>query len=152
MTSPHGSDDAEFVLAEINRRRRVDVAPRAALAIIAATQLFFAIPWLFGSSPLLGASTADLHLTRDGVLGIVFGVSGMAVAYRTRLAWFALPLVFLLLLVQTGFAFIDHRAQHVASAFELLHLLGALIGVGIAYFVRPRGVPGSRPTGLRRVK
>lgn len=152
MTSPHGSDDAEFVLAEIKRLRRVGIAPRVALALVAATQLFFAIPWLFGSSSLLGAATADLHLTRDGVLGIVFGVSGAAVAYRTRLAWFALPLVLLLLLVQTVFAFIDERAQHVASTFELLHLLGGLIGVGIAYFVRPQGAPASRPTGLRRVK
>jgi hypothetical protein len=60
--------------------------------------------------------------------------------------------VFFLLLVQTVFAFIDHHAEYVASAFELLHLLGALIGVGIAYFVSPRGVRGSRSTGLRRVK
>ncbi len=147
-----GSDDAEFVLAELNRFRRRDILPRTTLAALAAVQLILAIPWLFGSSPLFGSATADMHLTRDGALGIVFGVSGLAVAYRTSLAWFALPLVFLLILVQTAFAFIDHRSQNVASVFELLHLLGALIGVGIAYFLRPRGARVVRPTGLRSVK
>lgn len=152
MSSPMGSDDAEFVLAELNRFRRRDILPRTTLAALAAVQLILAIPWLFGSSPLFGSATADMHLTRDGALGIVFGVSGLAVAYRTSLAWFALPLVFLLILVQTAFAFIDHRTQNVASVFELLHLLGALIGVGIAYFLRPRGARVVRPTGLRSVK
>lgn len=152
MSSPMGSDDAEFVLAELNRFRRRDILPRTTLAALAAVQLILAIPWLFGSSPLFGSATADMHLTRDGALGIVFGVSGLAVAYRTSLAWFALPLVFLLILVQTAFAFIDHRSQNVASVFELLHLLGALIGVGIAYFLRPRGARVVRPTGLRSVK
>ena len=147
-----GSDDAEFVLAELNRFRRRDILPRTTLAALAAVQLILAIPWLFGSSPLFGSATADMHLTRDGALGIVFGVSGLAVAYRTSLAWFALPLVFLLILVQTAFVFIDHRSQNVASVFELLHLLGALIGVGIAYFLRPRGSRVVRPTGLRSVK
>lgn len=152
MSSPSGSDDAEFVLAEINRRRRRDVFPRTALAALASLQLILAIPWLFGSSPLFGSATADLHLTRDGALGIVFGVCGLAVAYRTSLGWFALPLVFLLMLVQTVFAFMEYRSEKVASAFELLHLLGALIGVLIVYFVRPRGERVVRPRGLWSVK
>lgn len=152
MSSPNSSDDAEFVLAELNRRRRRDVFPRTALAALASAQLILAIPWLFGSSPLFGSATADLHLTRDGALGIVFGVSGLAVAYRISLGWFALPLVFLLMLVQTVFAFMDYQSEKVASAFELLHLLGALIGVLIAYFVRPRGERVVRPRGLRSVK
>ena len=62
------TNDAEFVLAELNRFRRASPIGRLFLAVLSAVQLFLAIPWLFGSSPLFGAETADMHLTRDGAL------------------------------------------------------------------------------------
>jgi hypothetical protein len=146
------NEDADFVLAEVNRYRRVSLVTRIILAVLSGAQLLVAIPWLFGSSPLFGAATADLHLTRDGALGIVFGVSGLAVALRTQTAWFALPLVFVLLLLQTFFAFVDHQASHVTTAFESFHLLGAAIGVVIALFIRPREPSATRRNGLRKVR
>jgi hypothetical protein len=146
------TNDAEFVLAEVNRFRRSSWLGRTVLAAISAVQLFLAVPWLFGSSPLFGAETADLHLARDGALRISLALSGLAVAWRTRLAFFALPLVFVLMVVQTTFAFIDYFAEHVTSGFEWVHLLGAAIGVGIAMYVRPRGPRSQRPRGMRVVK
>ena len=146
------TNDAEFVLAELNRLRRTSPIGRLFLAALSAVQLFLAIPWLFGSSPLFGAETADLHLTRDGALGIIFALSGLAVAWRTRLAFFALPLVFALMIMQTAFAFIDYFANNVTSGFEWVHLLGAAIGVSIAIFVRPRGPRSQRQPGMRIVK
>jgi len=146
------TNDAEFVLAEVNRFRRATPIGRLLLAALSAIQLFLAIPWLFGSSPLFGAETADMHLTRDGALGIIFALSGLSVAWRTRLAFFALPLVFVLMIMQTAFAFIDYFAEHVTSGFEGVHLLSAAIGVGIAIFVRPRGPRSRRQSGMRVVK
>lgn len=146
------TNDAEFVLAEVNRFRRASPIGRLLLAILSAAQLLLAIPWLFGSSPLFGAETADLHLTRDGAFGIIFALSGLVVAWRTRFAFFALPLVFALMIMQTAFAFIDYFAKHVTSGFEWVHLLGAAIGVGIAIFVRPRGPRSQRQRGMRVVK
>ena len=146
------TSDAEFVLAEVNRFRRTSWLGRLVLAGISAVQLFLAVPWLFGSSPLFGAKTADLRLTRDGALGISLALSCLAVAWRTRLASLTLPLVFLLMVVQTAFAFIDYFAERVTSGFEWVHLLGSVIGVGIAMFVRPRGPQSQRPRGMRVVK
>lgn len=146
-----GSREADFILSEIRRRRRRAWPGRLALGLLATAQLLLAAPWLAGQSPIWAASFASPHhLTRDGAIGLVLGAAGLAVALSPRLAWFALPLVVLLLLVQGVFFFVDHSQLSVSHLFEVIHVLGIAIVAGIALFAFPvpigriRKVPGGR--------
>jgi hypothetical protein len=143
--------DAEFILAEIDRRRRKSWVSRSVLAALSIVQLALALPWLFGNPGLWpegGASAA--HLTRDGALGVMYALAGLAVAQSTKRAWFALPLVFVVTCIQTFFGFFDHHNDQAFASFEVVHLLGIVIAVGIAYFVQPASRPRRR-TQLRVV-
>jgi hypothetical protein len=131
--------DAEFILGELDRYRKRSWVVRLMLAVVGVFQLVLALPWLFASSPVWGDSLAsDVHLVRDGVLGLMFGLSALVVAWRVEYAWFALPVVLLLTFVQTVFVVVDHWLEHVSGGFEWVHLIGALIGVLIASLLRPR--------------
>ena len=131
--------DAEFILGELDRYRKRSWVARLMLAVVGVFQLVLALPWLFASSPIWGDSLAsDMHLVRDGALGLMFGMSALVVAWRVEYAWFALPVVLLLTLVQTVFVVVDHWLEHVSGGFEWVHLVGALIGVLIASLLRPR--------------
>ena len=131
--------DAEFILGELDRYRKRSWVARLMLAVVGVFQLVLALPWLFASSPIWGDSLAsDMHLVRDGALGLMFGVSALVVAWRVEYAWFALPVVLLLTFVQTVFVVVDHWLEHVSGGFEWVHLVGALIGVLIASLLRPR--------------
>lgn len=131
--------DQEFMLSELNRFRKRSLAGRILLGALGGTQLFLAIPWLFGSSPIWGDShTAVLHVTRDGAFGLMFGGAAIVVAFSVRLAWFALPMVVILMVVQAIVGYTDFQNSEVSSGFEWVHILGALISIGIALFVRPR--------------
>lgn len=133
--------DAEFILAEIARRRRRSLPGRVTLGVMAACQLVLALPWLAGVSPLWSASFASSHhLTRDGAIGLILGATGMAVALNPRLAWFALPLVLLLVGVQGVFFFVDHSQFSVTHLFESIHLLGVAIVLGIGIFALPNPI------------
>jgi hypothetical protein len=140
--------DADFILSEIDKRRKHSIFTRLVLAALSVAQLVVALPWLFGSNGLFSSGSATVeHLTRDGVLGTLFALSGMAVAHETRRAWFALPLVMVLSLIQTFFGFLDHHHESASFTFELIHFMGLTITVLIATFVKPR----SRPKNNLRV-
>jgi membrane associated rhomboid family serine protease len=131
--------DADFILAEVDRHRRESRTGRVILGVLSVTQLVLALPWLFGSPGLWtpgGATSA--HLTRDGSLGLLFAVVGLAVAHSPKRAWFALPLVAVIVAVQTFFGIFDQHQQSTFGVFEAVHALGAAIAVGIALFVKPR--------------
>jgi membrane associated rhomboid family serine protease len=131
--------DADFILAEIDRHRRESRTGRVILGVLSVTQLVLALPWLFGSPGLwMPGDATSAHLTRDGSLGLLFAVVGLAVAHSPKRAWFALPLVAVLVAVQTFFGIFDQHQQSTFGVFEAVHALGAAIAVGIALFVKPR--------------
>lgn len=131
--------DQEFMLSELNRFRKRSLAGRISLGALGCAQLFLAVPWLFGSSPIWGDShTAVLHVTRDGAFGLMFGGAAIVVAFSVRLAWFALPVVVVLMVAQAVVGYADFQNLEVSSGFEWVHMLSALIGIGIALFVKPR--------------
>ncbi|MEY3925872.1 MAG: hypothetical protein RIQ63_1223 [Actinomycetota bacterium] len=131
--------DAEFILAEVDRHRRESRTGRVILGVLSVAQLIFALPWLFGLPGLWTPGEAtSAHLTRDGSLGLLFAVVGLAVAHSPKRAWFALPLVAVLVAVQTFFGIFDQHQQSTFGVFEAVHALGAAIAVGIALFVKPR--------------
>lgn len=143
--------DAEFVIAEINRRRQRWLPGRIVLGALGAVQIFFAVPWLFGSSPLwLESMASSHHMTRDGVLGLVYGASALAVAFSPRLAFFVFPLLIVALGIQILFFFYDHGVGDVSHLFETIHLLGFAIVLGVGLFLIPRRAFGRRPV-LRAV-
>lgn len=144
--------DAEFVLAEIGRRRKRSRVGRVALGALSLIQLTLALPWLFGSQGLwnTGEATTE-HLTRDGALGVVFALAGIVVALDVARAFFALPLVFVVTCIQTFFGVFDHHHDNTFGAFEVVHVIGAAIGVGIAIFVYPRSRSRRAPE-LRALK
>lgn len=144
--------DAEFVLAEIDRRRKRSLVGRVVLGALSVTQFALALPWLFGSQGFwtTGEATSE-HLTRDGALGVVFAVAGIVVALDVARAFFALPLVFVVMCIQTFFGVFDHHHENTFATFEIVHLIGAAIGVGIAVFVYP-GRRSRRASGLRVLK
>jgi hypothetical protein len=135
--SSHQTSEVEI---EVQRRSQRSLLGRAFLAALGGLQLALATPWLFGSSPFWNSSgdTADIHLARDGALGMVFALVALSVAFSPRLAVFALPVTFVLLLIQTAMGIFDHSQQHVHVGFESVHILGALIAVGIAILARPK--------------
>lgn len=133
------SRDVDFAINELRRHSRRSPVLRIALLAASTTQLAIATPWLFGTSPLWAVSEAtESHLTRDGVIGVVFAVVGLSVAHRPSRAFLALPLAFLMLLVQIAFVVVDSRGAGVTSAFESVHVLGVGIGVLVAALLRPR--------------
>lgn len=133
--------DAEFIISEINRRRKRWLPGRIVLGALGAVQIFFALPWLFGLSPLwLETLASSHHMTRDGVLGLIYGVSAIAVAANPRLAFFLFPVVVFALGLQIFFFFYDHDTGDVSHLFESIHLLGTAIVVGIGLFLLPRRV------------
>lgn len=133
------SGDAEFAVAELRRHSRRSRGGRLALAVLGVLQAVLALPWLIGESPIWRIDAVDqAHLTRDGAFGAVLAGAAIAVAWSVRLAWFALPLVVGAMVLQAVLGIVDHGAAHVSVAFEVVHVLGALIGIGIALFVRPR--------------
>ena len=144
--------DAEFLLAEIDRHRKKSRGGRIVLLVLSSFQLALALPWLFGDRGLwTGGDATPEHLTRDGALGLIFALAGLAVAQSPKRAWFALPLVLVLTCIQTFFGVFDHRHANAVVGFELVHLLGAAIGVSVALFVKPSPRRKPRRSPLRIV-
>jgi hypothetical protein len=138
--------DAQFVIDEINRRRKRWLPGRILLGALGAVQLFFALPWLFGTSPFwLESLASSHHMTRDGVLGVVYGISALAVALSPRLAFFLFPLVVAAFGIQVFFYFYDHGLGDVSHLFEAIHLLGMAIVIGIGLMLVPRRVFRRKP-------
>jgi membrane associated rhomboid family serine protease len=143
--------DSEFVLAELARHRRRALPLRIVLAVAASAQLVLSLIWLAGFTPISANVVTDDHLARDGALGIVFGVVGLAAAKRPQFAWFSLPVLVVLLVVQSVFLFVDVRTDEVTHGFEWMHLLGAVVAICVAWLVRPTGRRTKRAQGLHEV-
>ena len=97
------------------------------IAIVAAIQLVFAIPWLFGATLLPDHYVAVSHLTRDGALGLVIATAGILVAWRPRYAVSAIIVGSIVLGAQAILGVVDQQNQSVNTVFELLHVLVLLI-------------------------
>ena len=135
------SDDIdEVAISQINSRRLTHSALRQALLVIATIQSLIALPWIFGVAFLWIGSGDDAigHVTRDGVIGFVIGIVGMAVALRPALAYFAISVCSIQVFLQAitiGFDIIDND---VAPKFELLHLLALIILLLVVRIAFPR--------------
>lgn len=134
------SDLTQSVISQMRLRSNRSPIGRSSLAFLGIVQLVLALPWLFGTSPLWDAhaGTHASHLARDGALGIVFGLVAVSVAFSPRLAVFALPVTFIMLLVQTVTGVFDSSQQNVHISFESVHIIGALISIGVAILARPK--------------
>ena len=138
------SDTADDMANSISSRLDILREPggtlRLSLLLIASVQVFLALPWIFGETLIWGprSDTAVAHLTRDGVIGLVLGLAGVAVALTPRLAYFALSICGLLVTLQ-AVAFIIDRANSTAHpVFETIHVLAVLITALVVIIAFPR--------------
>jgi hypothetical protein len=138
------SDTADDMVESISSRLDILRDPggtlRLSLLVIASVQVFLALPWIFGETLIWGprSDTAVAHLTRDGVIGLVLGLAGVAVALTPRLAYFALSICGLLVTLQ-AVAFIIDRANSTAHpVFETIHVLAVLITALVVIIAFPR--------------
>lgn len=113
------------------QRHRVVVITRLALWLVGLTQLLIALPWIFGATPLWDPTTsaAESHLTRDGVIGVLFAFVAITVAIAPRLAFFAVPACAVLLVLQLVTLIVDQQTDLVHVEFESIHLLTLAITV-----------------------
>ena len=112
---------------------------RIALYVAGGLQTFLALPWIFGVTPLWGPSgeTAVAHLTRDGVIGLVLGLIGIAVGLNPRLAYFALSVCGILVTLQVIAFIADRTSDRVHPVFETIHVLSIIITVLVAIVAFP---------------
>jgi hypothetical protein len=112
---------------------------RIALYVAGGLQTFLALPWIFGATPLWGPSgeTAVAHLTRDGVIGLVLGLIGIAVGLNPRLAYFALSVCGILVTLQVIAFIADRTSDRVLPVFETIHVLSIIITVLVAIVAFP---------------
>lgn len=112
---------------------------RLALFIVGGLQTFLALPWIFGATPLWGPSsdTAVAHLTRDGVIGLVLGLVGVAVGLNPRLAYFALSVCAVLVALQAIAFVADRTSDRVHPIFETIHVLSIIISVLVVIVAFP---------------
>jgi hypothetical protein len=119
--------------------RRPGAWLRTVLALAGTAKLIVSIPWIFGVSPLWDGSrlAAETHLTRDGAIGLVVGLLALAVARSTRLAYFALPVLCILSVLQVVAYLSDRAASEVSAGFESIHLLTLAICMTVARLAFP---------------
>jgi bacteriorhodopsin len=112
---------------------------RIALYVAGGLQTFLALPWIFGATPLWGPTgdTAIAHLTRDGVIGLVLGLIGIAVGLNPRLAYFALSVCGVLVSLQLVAFIADRTSDKVHPVFETIHILSIVISVLVAIVAFP---------------
>ena len=104
---------------------------RLALWLVGLAQLLVALPWIFGATPLWDPTTsaAESHLTRDGVIGVLFACVAITVAVSPRLAFFAVPACVVLLVLQVVTLIVDQQTDLVHVQFESIHLLTLAITI-----------------------
>lgn len=104
---------------------------RLALWLVGLAQLLIALPWIFGATPLWDPTTsaAESHLTRDGVIGVLFACVAITVAVSPRLAYFAVPACVVLLVLQVVTLIVDQQTDLVHVQFESIHLLTLAITI-----------------------
>ncbi len=138
--SETADDMAQNVSSRLDLLREPGGMLRLALMLIGGLQVLLALPWIFGATLLWTPSsdTSVAHLTRDGVIGLVLGLAGVAVAVSPRLAYFALSVCGLLVSLQ-AIAFIsDKVTSKVNPNFEAIHALALVITVLVIVAAFPR--------------
>jgi len=138
--SDTADDKVDSVTSRLDILREPGGTLRLSLLLIASVQVFLALPWIFGTTLIWGprSDTAVAHLTRDGVIGLVLGLAGVAVALTPRLAYFALSICGLLVILQ-AVAFITDRINSTAHPiFETIHVLAVMITALVAIIAFPR--------------
>jgi hypothetical protein len=138
--SDTADDMVESISSRLDLLREPGGTLRLSLLIIGSLQVFLALPWIFGATPLWGprSDTSVAHLTRDGVIGLVLGLAGVAVAFTPRLAYFALSICGLLVTLQ-AIAFITDRFNGTAHpVFETIHVLAIIITALVVLIAFPR--------------
>lgn len=138
------SETADDMVDRVSTRLEILRQPggllRLSLLLIGGTQVFLALPWIFGETLLWGprTDTTIAHLTRDGVIGLVLGLAGVAVALSPRLAYFALSICGLLVSLQ-AIAFVADRVNGtVHPVFETIHVLAVIIMALVIIAAFPR--------------
>jgi hypothetical protein len=114
---------------------------RLSLWLFGLAQLLVALPWVFGATPIWDPSNsaAESHLTRDGVIGVLFAFVAIAVATSPRLAFFAVPACVVLLSLQIVALIVDQQTDLVHVQFESIHLLTLVLTLlVIAMLVLPK--------------
>ena len=122
---------------------------RLSLWLVGLLQLLIALPWIFGATPLWDPanSAAESHLTRDGVLGVLFALAALVVAWSPRLSYFVLPACLVLLIIQLTALIVDQQTDLVHVQFESVHLLTLVITTLVVISVlvsRKRALQGFR--------
>lgn len=127
--SETADDVDEDAIKAINSRRQPSSLALRVLLTISSVQALIALPWIFGVAFLwIGESEESVaHITRDGVIGFVIGAVGVAVALRPALAYFAISVCAIQVLLQIVTIAFDVVDNDVSPTFELLHLLALFI-------------------------
>jgi hypothetical protein len=138
--SETADDLDEHAINEINGRRVSSNLILRTLLVVSAVQALIALPWIFGIAFLwIGDSEESVaHITRDGVIGFVIGLVGIAVALRPALAYFAISVCAIQVFIQVVTIAFDVVDNEVAPTFELLHLLALLILMLVIRVAFPR--------------
>ncbi|CAB4660085.1 unannotated protein [freshwater metagenome] len=138
--SETADDVDEHVMNEINSRRKPSNLILRILFVVSAVQALIALPWIFGIAFLwIGDSEESVaHITRDGVIGFVIGLVGVAVALRPALAYFAISVCAIQVLIQIATIAFDVVDNDVSPTFELLHLLALFILLLVIRVAFPR--------------
>lgn len=138
--SETADDIDEHAINEINGRRVSSNLILRTLLVVSAVQALIALPWIFGIAFLwIGDSEESVaHITRDGVIGFVIGLVGIAVALRPALAYFAISVCAIQVLIQIATIVFDVLDNDVSPTFELLHLLALCILLLVIRVAFPR--------------
>lgn len=138
--SETADDMVEHVSSRLDILRQPGSLLRLTLLVIGGLQVLIALPWIFGATPLWGprSDTSIAHLTRDGVIGLVLGLAGVAVSLAPRLAYFALSICGLLVSLQAVAFVTDRINSKVHPVFETIHVLAIVITVLVIIAAFPR--------------
>jgi hypothetical protein len=138
-TDLHADEYRESMIIRLQRHTEGQLILRSSLALLSVAHLSLSIPWLFGLNSWWDPSrgTAIQHLTRDGVIALVFSVAAGLSAASRRLAWFSFVPSLIAATLQIAAGIYDYNVDHAGAWFEAIHLLGVVTAVLIALEIRP---------------
>lgn len=138
--SETADDFDEDAISKINSRYQPSRLVCRVLLVVSTIQALIALPWIFGVAFLWIGNSEDSigHVTRDGVIGFVIGAVGISVALRPALAYFAISVCAIQVVIQIVTITFDVVDNDVAPTFELLHLLALLILMLVIRVAFPR--------------
>lgn len=139
-SNPEDDEHQASLILRLQRRTDGQLLLRATLALLAVAHVSLSLPWLLGLNSWW-APTRDAavqHLTRDGVIALVFAVAAGLSAASRRLAWFSLIPSLIAATLQLTAGIYDYNVDHTGAWFEAIHLLGVATSALIALENRPR--------------